>query len=203
MKRFLLGLLLIPAVCNAQKVEFSLKGGGSFNDIDAISFNKDYDVQWPTASFAGSFTTTVKLPLGIRAGLYYSTTQVEYTLTHARFPMGETVYSYPLSSIGIIAMERIELMGWRVNVDLGLTGGRCMGNQFKYTREGVETVNKTENKWYTYGAVIGAQYNVYGWLGLGLETQPQIVNMGVKGSNLYLIPVLAKVSFRIKGRYTY
>lgn len=201
MKRSLFALLMIPALCSAQRVEFSLKGGGSFNDIDANTFNKDHDVQWPTAAFSGSFATTVKLPVGIRLGLYYSNNVIEYTLTNAKFPMSEVVYKYPVSSVGVIAMERIKFYKWKVDLDLGLMGGRCLTNKVKYTREGVETVNETANRWYNYGAVIGAQHNILPWLGLGLETQPQIVNMGAKGSNLYLMPVMAKASIRIRGRF--
>lgn len=192
---------MAPAICSAQRVEFSFKGGASFNDIDANTFNKDHDVQWPTASFSGSFATTVKLPAGIRAGLFYSNNVIEYTLTHAKFPMNETVYQYPISSVGVIVMERISSYKWKVDVDMGLMGGRCLGRKIKYTRDGAETVNETPNKWYNYGLVLGAQYNIRPWLGLGLETQPQIVNMGAKNSNLYLIPVLFKAAIRIKGRY--
>lgn len=201
MKRLLFALLMLPALCSAQRVEFSLKGGGSFNDIDANTFNKDHDVQWPTAAFSGSFATTVKIGAGIRAGVFYSNNVVEYTLTHAKFPMKEMVYKYPISSVGVIAMERITFFKWKTDLDLGLMGGRCLGNKIKYTRDGAETVNETPNKWYNYGLVIGAQHNILPWLGLGLETQPQIVNMGAKNSNLYLIPVLAKASIRIKGRF--
>lgn len=201
MKRLLLVLFLIPAICSAQIVEFSFKGGGSFNDIDANTFDKNHDVQWPLASFAGSFATTVKLPLGIRAGLFYSNTQVEYTLTNARFPMNETVYNYPLSSVGVMVVERISSYKWKVDLDLGLMAGRCLGNKFKYTRDGASITNKTENKWYTYGLMVGAQHNVLPWLGLGLETQPQVVNMGEKKANLYLVPVMVKASIRIKGRF--
>ena len=202
MKRILVSLLIFPALCSAQKVELSLKGGIATNDIDATTFKKDYDVLWENGT-ALSFAATVKIPLNIRVGLSVSANEVKYTLSHARFPMASRDYKYgnPVFSVGLIAVERINLLKSKVNIDLGLTAGRCLGNTISYTSEGVTVDKKTEHKWFTYGFVVGAQYNVLKWLGVGVETQPQVLNMGKKGTDIYMIPVMLKTSFRIKGRY--
>ncbi len=202
MKPFLLGLLLIPALCTAQKVEFSLKGGIANNDIDATTFSKDYDVLWKNC-YAASFAATVKIPLNIRVGLSVSANEVAYTLSHARFPMPSRDYSYgkPVLSVGLIVLERINISPWKLDIDLGVTAGRCMDNKISYTSEGTTTDRKMANKWHTYGFVVGAQYNVLKWLGVGVETQPQVLNMGTKGMSIHMIPVMLKTSLRLKGRY--
>src|SRR5688572_18352151 len=117
MKPFLLGLLLIPTLCTAQKVEFSLKGGIANNDIDATTFSKDYDVLWKNC-YAASFAATVKIPLNIRVGLSVSANEVAYILSHARFPMPSRDYSYgkPVLSVGLIVLERINIRPWKLDI---------------------------------------------------------------------------------------
>ncbi len=202
MKPFLLGLLLIPTLCSAQKLEFSLKGGIANNDIDATTFNKDYDVLWKNC-YAASFAATVRIPLNIRVGLSVSANEVAYTLSPARFAMPARDYSYgkPVLSVGLILVERINIAPWKLDIDFGVTAGRCIGNTISYTSEGSTIDKKMENKWHTYGFVAGVQYNVLHWLGVGLETQPQVLNMGSKGTDIHMIPVMLKTSFRLKGRY--
>lgn len=206
MKRLLTLIMLLPVLCHAQLVEFSLKGGALTNRM--LQQNLNMNVKNPIG-YAGSFAATVSFPGAVRLGFAVSAYDVRTEVTSTMYyingnniiPVTVTKYTNygdPLVPVEALLIKRFN--PGRLRIDVGGSVGTLLNRTVAVDYDhdifpATETTDK-KYKWRTYGALLGVQYRL-GWRsGIGFEVQPKWLK--INGNQpAFAMPVMAKYCFYI------
>jgi hypothetical protein len=197
-------MLLLPLMCKAQLVEFSVKGGAMVNRM--LQDNMNTLVKNPVG-YAGSFAATVSFPGAVRLGFAVSAYDVKADVTfHKLNNNGYSIDTYtghmrfgePLVPVEAMLIKRFN--PGRVRIDIGGTIGTCLNRTISLHHDDSsipdgEHTDKTY-KWRTYGALLGLQFRIGYRSGIGFEVQPKWLKIGPY-SPAFAMPVMAKYCFYI------
>lgn len=204
MKRLLILLMLLPALCHAQLVEFSLKGGALTNRMMQRSLHMS--VKNPIG-YAGSFAATVSFPGAVRLGFAVSAYDVKADITSTLYDNNgknlgniteHTSYGTPLIPVEALLIKRFN--PGRMRIDIGGSVGVLLNKTttVHYNDNAFPDLEQTDKKykWRTYGAFLGLQYRLGLRSGIGFEVQPKWLKIGGY-QTAFAMPVMAKYCFYI------
>lgn len=213
MKRILLALLFIPALCNAQVAEVSLKGGIITNRISRNVYKQNPKRGWGGTTelvnpvgYAGSLAFTVGLPAGFRAGLAGSvyhdvrkeirTTNIDANGNETPGNTSHTVYGQPIIAAEALLIKRFNV--GRVRLDLGGSAGWLFNRKIIHYVENTSYFDNEyidNDRWGTYGGLVGVQYRLGCRTAIGAEAQPRWMKMD--GRRIFALPVMLKFSYSL------
>lgn len=205
MKRILLALLFIPALCHAQVAEISVKGG--------VVTNKMMRSILPSrvtnpVGYSGGVALTFGLPAGFRLGVaasvydlkaeVYANETDDWGRFTGRKVTNNMSFGEPLIPVEALLIKRFN--AGRIRIDIGASAGLLFNKKISTNSEDHMHLNKVyvdkANTWTTYGGLIGLQYRLGCRTAIGVEAQPKALKIFTYDPAL-AVPVMLKFSYSL------